>query len=53
MDVPQADGSCPARFKTLEETQIFDTNLMKELLLEYKQDSKIKSQECAKFLPDK
>ena len=53
MDIPQAYGSCPARLETLEQTHIFDTNLMKELLFEYERDSKIKSQEYTKFLADK
>ena len=37
----------------MEQTYIFDANLQKELLLEYKQDSKNKSQEYTKFLVDK
>ena len=53
MDVPQADGLRPARFETREQTHAFDTNLQKELLLEYNRDSKNKSQEYSKFLADK
>ena len=53
MDVPLADGSCPARFAMMEQTLVFDANLQKERLLEYKRDSKNKSQEYAKFLADK
>ena len=37
----------------MEQTHIFDANLQKELLLEYKRNSKNKSQEYAKFLVDK
>ena len=53
MNVLAANGSCPPRFESLEQTHVFDTNLQKELLSEYKQDSKIKSQEYCKFLADK
>ena len=37
----------------MEQTHVFDTNLQKELLSEYKRNSKNKSQEYAKFLADK
>ena len=53
MDVPLADGSRPDRFEIMEQTHVFDANLQKELLLEYKRDSKNKSQEYAKFLANK
>ena len=34
-------------------THVFDENLQKQLLLEFKQRSKIKSQEFSKFVSDK
>ena len=37
----------------MEQTHVFDANLQKELLSEYKRDSKNKYQEYAKFLADK
>ena len=37
----------------MEQTHVFDTNLQKKLLSEYKRNSKNKSQEYAKFLADK
>ena len=37
----------------MEQTHVFDANLQKERLLEYKRDSKNKSQEYAKFLANK
>ena len=37
----------------LQKSHVFDANLQKELLLEYKRNSKIKSQEYTKFLADK
>ena len=52
-DLAAADGLRPPTFKTMEKTHVFDTNLQKELLLEYKRNSKIKSQEYSKFLVDK
>ena len=52
-DVPQADGSHPKRFETMEQTHVFDANLQKELLSECKQNSKNKSQEYTKFLANK
>ena len=36
IDVPIADDSHPARFEMKERTHIFDVNLQKKLLLEYK-----------------
>ena len=46
-------GECPVRYRMMEQRHVFDANLQKELLLEYKQDSKNKSQEYAKFLANK
>ena len=43
----------PVRYKTMEQTQLTDANIQKELLWEYKQNSKNKSQEYTKFLADK
>ena len=43
----------PIRFEMIKQTHVFDANLQKELLSEYKQNSKKKSQEYAKFLADK
>ena len=37
-------GEFPAHFETIEQTHVFDANLQKELLSEYKRDSKNKSQ---------
>ena len=42
-DTPQADGSRPICFETMEQTHVFDANLQKELLTEYERDSKNKS----------
>ena len=53
MDVPLSNGSHPACFIILEQTNVFDANFQKELLLEYKRKFKNKSQEYAKFLVDK
>ena len=51
---PEAPNSSRfARFEMMERTHIFDGNLQKELLSEYKQNSKNKSQEYTKFLVDK
>ena len=41
------------RVEMIKETHVFDANLQKELLLEYKWNFKNKSQEYAKFLADK
>ena len=43
MDVPAADGSLLAHFEIMEQPHIFDANLQKKLLLEYKRDLKNKS----------
>ena len=53
LDIPAANGLRPPSFKTLEKTHVFDTNLQKELLLEYKRGFKNKSQEYSKFLANK
>ena len=53
LDVPLAYGSCSTCFVIIEQTHVFDTNFQKELLLDYKRDSKNKSQEYTKFLADK
>ena len=53
LDVPAADGSRLAHFEIMEQTHAFNANFQKELLLEYKRDSKNKSQEYTKFLVDK
>lgn len=50
MNVPLANGLRPA---WMEWTQVLDANLPEEQLLEYKRNSKNKSQEYAKFLTDK
>ena len=52
-DAAQPDGSRPIRYEIIKQTHVFDENLQKELLLEYKRYSKNKSQEYAKFLVDK
>ena len=52
----QADrvtGKRPVRYQMIKQTHVFDANLQKELLSEYKRNSKNKSQEYAKFLADK
>ena len=52
----QADrvtGKRPVCYQMMKQTHIFDANLQKELLMEYKRNSKNKSQEYAKFLVDK
>ena len=49
----EADGLCPVRYQMMVHMHITDTNLQKELLSEYKRNSKNKSQEYAKFLADK
>ena len=46
-------GLCPPIVTLLQQTHIFDANLQKDLLSEYKRSSKIKSEEYAKFLADK
>ena len=53
-DPPDAvTGKRPPVFKIMEQTHVFDANLQKEQLSEYKLNSKNKSQEYAKFLTDK
>ena len=46
-------GLCPFVPVVVEQTHVFDTNLQKQLLSEYKQKSKIKSEEYAKILAKK
>ena len=46
-------GEYLLRYQMMEQTHIFNTNLQKELLSEYKHNSKNKSQEYAKFLAEK
>ena len=53
MDIPLVVGLHPTHFEMMERTHFFDANIQKELPSEYKQDSKNKSQEYAKFLADK
>ena len=48
-----ANGSHTPTITMEQQTHIFNTNLQKELLSEFKWDSKIKSQEFSKFLADK
>ena len=52
-DPEQPNDLRPIRFEMMEQTHVFDANLQKKLLLEYKQKFKNKSQEYAKFLADK
>ena len=52
-DPEQPDGLHPIRYEMIEQTLIFDANPQKELLSEYKRNSKNKSQKYAKFLADK
>ena len=46
-------GLRPSIVTLLNQTHVFDTTLQKELLSEYKRNSKIKSQEYSKFLANK
>ena len=48
-----ANNSRPIRYQMMEQTQVKDANLQKELLSEYKRNFKNESQEYAKFLVDK
>ena len=43
----------PVTYETAEQTIVMDANLQKQLLSEYKRNSKNKSQEYSKFLADK
>ena len=43
----------PVRYQMMEQTHVFDANLQKELLSDYKRKFKNKSQEYAKFFADK
>ena len=47
------DGLQPLRYTIMQQTHVTDANLQKELLSQYKRNSKNKSQEYAKFLADK
>ena len=47
------DGLRPVRYETMEQIQVTDVYLQKELLSEYERNSKNKSQEYTKFLADK
>ena len=49
----QPDGLRPICYEMMEQTHVFDANLQKELLSEYKRNTKNKSQEYAKFLAEK
>ena len=49
----EANGLRPVHCQMMEQTHVTDTNLQKELLPEYKRNSKNKSQEYSKFLVDK
>ena len=46
-------GLRPFVLIVVEQTHVFDTNIQKQLLSEYKRNSKNKSLEYAKFLADK
>ena len=48
-----ADGSLLVCYGIMEQTNVTDANLQKELLPEYKYNSKNISQEYTKFLADK
>ena len=53
-DQPDPNTSLRPRTVTMaRQTHIFNTNLQKELLSEFEQDSKIKYQKCSKFLANK
>ena len=53
MDVPISNGSRSACFEIVEQSHVFDTNLQKDILSEYRQNSKNKSQDYTKFLTNK
>ena len=46
-------GERPICYQMMEQTHVFDTNLQKELLSEYKRNSKNKSQKYANIVLDK
>ena len=48
-----ANGLRPAHFEMIEQTHVYDKNLKKKPISEYKRNSKNKSQEYAKFLVNK
>ena len=47
------DGSRPSTIAMAQKSHFFDANLQKELLSEFEQNSKTKSQEFSKFVADK
>ena len=53
MKLSTQTGACPITITMVEKTYIFDANLQKQLLSEYDQKSKIKSQKWAKLIADK
>ena len=52
-DPEQPNGSRPICYEMIEQTHVFDANLQKKLLSEYKRNSKNKSENYAKFLAEK
>ena len=46
-------GACPIIISMVEKTHILNANVQKQLLSEYDQKSKIKSQKCSKLTTDK
>ena len=46
-------GICPPIIEMVEKVHVFDANLQKQLLAEYEQKSKVKSQQWAKLLSNK
>ena len=52
-DVPVADGSRTPTIIMEWRTYVFDTDLQKQILSEFKQNSKFKAQEFSKFVADK
>ena len=52
-DADEETGEHPVRYQMMEQTHVTDVNLQKELLSEYKLNSKNKSQEFTKFRADK
>ena len=51
--VPGTNGLCTAIKEMVKKTQVFNSNLQKQLLAEYEQKSRIKSQEWSKHIADK
>ena len=52
-NIDATTGLRPPITTVLQKTHVFDANLQKRLLLQYKRNSKIKYEEYAKFLADK